>query len=68
MDLLLTDLLPPDSVASMQGDLHTSAMAVDRIATTTDGVPALVRSERQAVLDDLNRQRELVVQRDFARE
>jgi hypothetical protein len=61
MDLLLADLLPPDSVASMQGDLHTSAMAVDRIATTTDGVPALVRSERQAVLDDLNRQRELVV-------
>jgi hypothetical protein len=55
------DILPADSVASMQADLHMTAAAVDRIASTTEGIPPLALSERRAVLDEISRQRMLVM-------
>ncbi len=61
IDLLRADVLPADTLASAQGDLHSSAMAVDRLASTAETVPALVREERKAVLDEMNRQRELIM-------
>ena len=49
------------NVASMQGDLHVSATAADRIASTAEGISALVLNERRIVLDELSRQRDLVM-------
>ena len=62
IDLLRSDALPPDDVASMQGDLHSSAAAVSQIATTVGGVPDLVRAERQLAFDEVARQRILVME------
>jgi hypothetical protein len=45
----------------MQGDLHVSATAADRIASTTEGISALIPNERRIVLDELSRQRNLVM-------
>ena len=61
VDLMRFDMLSPESVASMQGDLHVSATAAERIASTAEGISALVPNERQIVLDELNRQRNLVM-------
>ena len=61
VDLLLLDLLSPESVASMQGDLHVSAAAADRIASSAEGLSALVPTERHIVLEELSRQRTLVM-------
>ena len=61
VDLMRFDMLPPESVASMQGDLHVSAAAADRIASTAEGISALVPNERRIVLDELSRQRNLVM-------
>ena len=56
------DMLSAESVASMQGDLHLSAAAADRIASTAEGISALVPTERQIVLDEMSRQRALVME------
>ena len=61
VDLMRFDMLSPESVASMQGDLHVSATAADRIASTAEGISALVPNERRIVLDELSRQRHLVM-------
>ena len=61
VDLMRFDMLSPESVTSMQGDLHVSATAADRIASSTEGISALVPSERQIVLDELSRQRGMVM-------
>jgi hypothetical protein len=61
VDLIRFDMLSPESVASMQGDLHVSATAADRIASTAEGISALVPNERRIVLDELSRQRNLVM-------
>jgi hypothetical protein len=61
VDLLRLDLLSPESVASMQGDLHVSAAAADRIASSAEGLSALVPTERHIVLEELSRQRTLVM-------
>jgi hypothetical protein len=61
VDLMLSDALPSGTVASMQGDLHVSAVAADRLASTAEGVTPLVLSERRIVLDEMNRQRALVM-------
>jgi hypothetical protein len=61
VDLLRADVLPADTLATAQGDLHSSAAALDRLAGTAEGMPELVRGERQAVLDEINRQRALVM-------
>ena len=61
VDLMRFDMLSPGSVASMQGDLHVSATAADRIASTAEGISALVPNERRIVLGELSRQRKLVM-------
>ena len=62
LDLMRSDMLPAEAVASMQGDLHVSAAAADRIASTAEGVSSLVPNERQIVLDEVSRQRALVME------
>ena len=61
VDLMRSDLLASELVTSMQGDLHLSATAADRIASTTEGLPKLILSERRIVLDEMSRQRALVM-------
>jgi hypothetical protein len=61
VDLMRLDMLTPETVASMQGDLHMSATAADRIASTAEGISALVPNERRIILDELSRQRNLVM-------
>ena len=62
VDLLRADILPSEDFASMQRDLHTSAAAVDRIAVTAEAVSPLVATERRIILDELGRQRALVME------
>jgi hypothetical protein len=61
VDLMRADVLPSGTVASMQGDLHVSA-AADRIASTAEGISLLVLNERRIVLDEMSRQRALVME------
>ena len=61
VDLMRSDVLPTETVASMQGDLHVSAAAADRIALAAEGISPLVLSERPIVLDEMSRQRALVM-------
>ncbi len=61
IDLMRTDILPPESLASMQGDLHVSAAAADRIASTAEGMLPLALNERRIVLEEINRQRAIVM-------
>jgi hypothetical protein len=60
-DLMRSDLLSSETVASLQGDLHMSAAAADRIARAAEGISPLVLSERPIILDELSRQRSLVM-------
>jgi hypothetical protein len=60
LDLMRLDMLP-EGVASMQGDLHVSAAAADRLASTAEGISPLVLNERRIVLDEMSRQRALVM-------
>ena len=62
VDLLRSDVLPSETVASMQGDLHKSAAAADRLASTAEGISLVVVNERQIVLDEISRQRALVME------
>jgi hypothetical protein len=62
VDLMRSDLLSSESVASMQGDLRMSAVAADRIASTAEGFSSLVPNERQIILDEMSRQRTLVME------
>ena len=62
LDLLRSDLLPFEDLASMQGDLHVSAAAADRLASTAEGISSLLPNERQIILDEINRQRALVME------
>ena len=61
LDLMRSDLLPVEDVASIRNDVHVSAAAAGRIAATVEGISPLVLSERQVVLDEVSRQRELVM-------
>jgi hypothetical protein len=62
VDLMRSDILPPEGLASMQADLHVSAAATDRIARAAEGITPLVLSERPTILDELSRQRSLVME------
>ena len=62
VDLLRADILPSEDFASMQRDLHMSAAAADRIAVTAEALSPLVATERRIVLDELGRQRALVME------
>jgi hypothetical protein len=46
----------------MQRDLHMSAAAADRIAVTAEALSPLVATERRIILDELGRQRALVME------
>ena len=61
VDLMRSDVLPDEKVASMEGDLHTSAAAVDRLASSVETMPEVVLSERRIVLEEVSRQRGLVM-------
>ena len=61
LDLMRSDMLPPEDLATMQNDLHVSAAAADRIAATAESLSPLVLSERRVVLDEVSRQRALVM-------
>ncbi len=61
IDLMRADILPADTLAATQSDLHSSAAAVDRLATTAESLPSILQGERQAVLEEMNRQRALVM-------
>ncbi len=45
----------------MQGDLHVTAAAADRLASTAETISPLVLNERRIVLDEMSRQRALVM-------
>jgi len=62
IDLLRTDLLPPEFVSSIQGNLQVGASAAASIAATGETIPGLVRQERQAVLDEVSRHLALVLE------
>jgi len=62
LDLIRSDLVSAEGLASMQRDLHLSAAAADRIALTAEGVSPLLLSERRIVLDEMSRQRALVME------
>ena len=62
IDLLRSDAVPPSTLEAVLRDLSLAAGAADRGARTAELMPALVREERQAVLDDLARQRALLMQ------
>ena len=53
VDLMRADILPSEDFASMQGDLHMSAAAADRIAATAEALSPLVLNERRIVLDEI---------------
>jgi hypothetical protein len=61
LDLMRSDILPAGAMASIQGDLHVSAAAADRIASTVEAISPLVLSERRIVLDEMSQQRVLVM-------
>jgi len=61
LDLMRSDMLP-EGLASIQGDLHVSAAAVDRMASTAEAVSPLVLSERRIILEEFSRQRALVME------
>ena len=61
VDLIRSDMLASEDLASMQGDLHTSAAAADRIAATAEALSPLVLNERRVVLEEVSRQRALVM-------
>ena len=62
LDLVRSDLLSAEGLASIQRDLHLSAAAADRIALTAEGMLPLALSERRIVLDEISRQRALVME------
>ncbi len=62
LELIRSDILPAEDVASMQRDLRVSAAGVDRLASTAEGIPPLVLNERRIILDEMSRQRALVME------
>lgn len=62
VDLMRSDILPPEGLAAMQGDLHVSAAAADRIASTAEGMLPLALNERRIALEEISRQRALVME------
>ena len=62
VDLIRSDMMASEDFASLQGDLHVSAAAADRIASSVEGISPLVLNERRIVLDEMSRQRALVME------
>jgi hypothetical protein len=61
VDLMRSDVMPAETVSSMQQDLHTSAAAADRIAATAESLSVIATNERQIVLNEMSRQRGLIM-------
>jgi hypothetical protein len=61
VDLLRADLLSSGDVASMRGDLHVSADAAARLASTSEAISPLIVDERRVILDAIDRERALVM-------
>ena len=61
-DLMRSDILSSQGVASMQGDLHMTAAGVDRLASTGEGFKPLIENERRIILEETSRQRALVME------
>jgi hypothetical protein len=61
VDLMRSDVLSSEGLASLQSDLHMSAAAADRLAGAAEGLEPLVLSERPIILDEMSRQRALVM-------
>ena len=61
IDLMRSDILTAEGLASLQGDLHLSAAAADRLASSAEGISVLALTERRIVLDEVSRQRALVM-------
>jgi hypothetical protein len=47
--------MPPETLTALRTDLHLTAAAADRMASTVGDVPTLVRDERKVVLDEVQR-------------
>jgi hypothetical protein len=61
VELVRSDLLSSPGVVAAQGDLHLTAGAVDRIASTGETIKPLIENERTIILEETNRQRALVM-------
>jgi hypothetical protein len=62
VDLMRSDFLPREDLATLRRDVHVSATAADRLASTAEGMPAILLNERRIVLEEMNRQRALVLE------
>ena len=60
-DLMRLDILASQDLVSTQGDLHVTAAAAGRLASTGESLSALVENERRIVLDEGSRQLALVM-------
>ena len=61
-DLMRSDMLSAQEFGPMLGDVHTTAAAVDRLASTGESIKPLVENERRIVLEETSRQRALVME------
>ena len=57
----LSDLLPAEDGVSILSDVHVSAAAAGRLASTAEAMSPLFLNERRIVLDEMSRQRALVM-------
>jgi hypothetical protein len=55
-DLMRLDIMTSQDLVSVQGDLHVTAAAAGRLASTGETLSALVENERRIVLDEGSRQ------------
>ena len=62
VDLMRADIMSSADLATMQEDLHVSAAAADRVASSAEGISPAIQGERRIVLDEVNRQRALVME------
>ena len=60
-DLMRLDILASQDLVAAQGDLHATAAAAGRLASTGESLSALVENERRVVLDEGGRQLALVM-------
>ncbi len=61
-DLMRTDMLSAQEFGPMLGDLHTTATAADRMASTVETIAPIIENERKIILEETSRQRALVME------
>jgi hypothetical protein len=61
VDLMRADMLTSEDMASLQNDVHVSAAAADRLASTSESITPLLLSERRIILEALSLERELAI-------